>query len=616
MKKMKSFENITKSITFVSSIDTWIIPFCLLSAIVEGISPYINTIMIAYILERIVSGASPLELILLAVLTAVLNAFFYLSIAGLNYLKEWRMHFFSNHYKMRKTNKYFTVDYSQLETSDFENLRQGIQYSDDNMGTIYSVIGQLHKLFSTLISVLAALLILIRLFTKIIRVEQKFLIYSVISIIFITFIAFLLTYIITKMQKRTENLLPPLYEKLTNKNRLAMYLANNVVYHYNIGKDIRIYNVSELITDEMESATKAFIPYFKKIFHISNIPGAMGTASSAIIGGLIYIFVGLYALTGFFGIGDVVLYAGTIQQFIGSVTAMVFAIGELSVIHARLTPTFSLLNMPDQNTNMKNDLDADVQFQSDKEEYEILFDHVSFRYPGSEQYALKNVSFQIKPKERIAIVGTNGAGKTTVIKLLCRLYEPCKGKILINNIDISTIPMEKYRKLLSVVFQDFKLFSFSIGQNLSVSEEFDENLAKKALEDVGFGERLSTLVNGSNSCIYRDFDKNGIEISGGEAQKIAIARSLYANSPIVVLDEPTSALDAIAEAEIYERFDQIVTEKTAIYISHRLSACRFSNRIFVFDQGELKQQGKHEELVLIDGGLYQTLWESQAKYYQ
>ena len=176
--------------------------------------------------------------------------------------------------------------------------------------------------------------------------------------------------------------------------------------------------------------------------------------------------------------------------------------------------------------------------------------------------------------------------------------------------------MEKYRKLLSVVFQDFKLFSFSIGQNLSVSEEFDENLAKKALEDVGFGERLSTLVNGSNSCIYRDFDKNGIEISGGEAQKIAIARSLYANSPIVVLDEPTSALDAIAEAEIYERFDQIVTEKTAIYISHRLSACRFSNRIFVFDQGELKQQGKHEELVLIDGGLYQTLWESQAKYYQ
>jgi len=465
-----------------------------------------------------------------------------------------------------------------------------------------------------MISVIATLIIMSSLFSKFIIIGHTSLVYSVISITILSLVSFVLTFLTAKIQKRNERILPQLFEKLTDVNRKAMYLASNIVYNYSIGKDIRIYNVSGLINKEMEEASEKFAPYLKRISKVSNIPSVLGNASSAIIGGIIFIIVGLYAKLGYFEIGDVYLYAGTIQQFIGSVTSMVFAIGELNVINSRLTQSYKLLNMPDGYIHNEN-ITVD-EFQNIPSEFEIIFDDVSFHYPDSKNWALKNISFKISTTERIAIVGTNGAGKTTVIKLLCRLYTPTEGRILINNIDINTIPMEQYMRIISVVFQDFKLFSFSIGQNLSLSESYDINKALEVLKDSGFYDRLQNLSNGTDSFIYNDYAEDGIEISGGEAQKIAIARLLYANSPIVILDEPTAALDPKAEAEIFEKFNDIITNKTAIYISHRLSSCKFSDRIFVFDKGELVQHGKHEQLVLQDGGLYKTLWESQSKYYK
>ena len=248
-------------------------------------------------------------------------------------------------------------------------------------------------------------------------------------------------------------------------------------------------------------------------------------------------------------------------------------------------------------------------------EYEIEFRNVCFKYPTCEDYVLKNISIKLRIGERLAIVGMNGSGKTTMIKLLCRLYDPTSGEILLNGIDIRKYDYKEYISIFSVVFQDFKLFSFSAGQNVATSNEFDKDKVFECLSAAGLGKRILELPKGVDTPLYKDFDEDGIEISGGEAQKIAIARALYKNAPFIILDEPTAALDPIAEFEIYSRFNELVGTKTAVYISHRLSSCRFCDDIAVFHEGEIIQRGSHEELIQAVNGKYHELWYAQAQYY-
>lgn len=251
----------------------------------------------------------------------------------------------------------------------------------------------------------------------------------------------------------------------------------------------------------------------------------------------------------------------------------------------------------------------------DHDAFEIEFIHVSFQYPGTDVYALKNINIKIKSGKRFAVVGMNGSGKTTLIKLLCRLYEPTAGKITLNGIDIQDYKLDEYMALFGVVFQDFKLFSFTLAQNIAANPIIDKNFAELCLVRSGLSERIRAMPQGLDTPIHKDFDEDGIEISGGEAQKIALARALYKNAPFIVLDEPTAALDPIAEYEIFNHFNQIIENKTAIYISHRLSSCRFCNDIIVLHDGELIQYGSHETLLADTSGKYFELWHAQAQYY-
>ena len=247
--------------------------------------------------------------------------------------------------------------------------------------------------------------------------------------------------------------------------------------------------------------------------------------------------------------------------------------------------------------------------------YEIEFKAVSFRYPGTSTWALRHVSMKFDVGGRLAVVGENGSGKTTFIKLLCRLYDPDEGEIRLNGIDIRKYRYDNYLALFSVVFQDFQLLAQPLGANVAAAEDYDRERAARCLEKAGFGARLAELLNGLDTCLYRDFEEDGVEISGGEAQKIALARVLYQDAPFIVLDEPTAALDPEAEAEVYTKFNDIVEDKTAIYISHRLSSCRFCDQIAVFDGGQVVQQGSHDQLIR-EEGKYQSIWNAQAQYYQ
>ena len=375
--------------------------------------------------------------------------------------------------------------------------------------------------------------------------------------------------------------------------------------------DIRMYNQQEISSYYVE---KDGISGKQKTYNGLAI-GPMGLYMAASVGitvlltGITYVFVCLKARAGAFGVGSVTLYVSSIVAVTAHISGLLRQITEMKNNTPFLRTIFEFLDIP--NAMYQGSLTTEKQ--SDRN-YEVEFRDVSFRYPGSDVWVLRHVSMKFNIGSRMAIVGENGSGKTTFIKLLCRLYDPQEGQILLNGMDIHKYNYRNYMNIFSIVFQDFKLLSQSLGSNVACAMEYDRERALKALQDAGFEERLANMPQGLDTILYRDLSPEGVEISGGEAQKIAIARALYKDAPFIILDEPTAALDPIAEAEIYSRFGQIVTDKTAVYISHRLSSCRFCDEILVFDEGHIVEKGTHEELVSA-GGKYAELWNAQAQYY-
>lgn len=337
---------------------------------------------------------------------------------------------------------------------------------------------------------------------------------------------------------------------------------------------------------------------------------SLSSMVSAVFSGAVYLFVCLKSWAGAFGVGSVTQYVGAITELSSGMGGFFRLLGNMQNNTKFLRTTFEFLDIP--NNMYQGSLT--VEKRSDRR-YEIEFRDVSFKYPGSEEWALKNVSFTFRVGERLAVVGENGSGKTTFIKLLCRLYDPTEGEILLNGIDIRKYDYKEYMSIFSVVFQDFQLLSYGLGENVAAGQRYDKELVKKCLKEANFGKRLEEMPEGLDTKLYKDFDDKGVEISGGEAQKIALARALYKDAPFIILDEPTAALDPLAEQEVYENFNKIVSDRTAVYISHRLSSCRFCDVIAVFDHGNIVQHGSHEELVKREEGKYYKLWYAQAQYY-
>ena len=337
---------------------------------------------------------------------------------------------------------------------------------------------------------------------------------------------------------------------------------------------------------------------------------AAGTAVTRSITGIAYVYVCLKAWAGAFGVGQIAQYVGAITSLAGGVSELLRSLAILRTNTVYLRTVFEFLDL----TNDMYQGSLTTEKRSDRE-YDVEFRHVSFRYPGSGNWALKDVNLKFKVGERLAVVGPNGSGKTTMIKLLCRMYDPTEGEILLNGINIRKYNYDQYLAIFSVVFQDFQLLSQPLGENVAGAMEYDRKRARNALETAGLAGRLESLPQGLDTYLYRDFDTSGVEVSGGEAQKIAIARALYKDAPFIVLDEPTAALDPIAEAEVYAGFDTLIEDRTAIYISHRLSSCKFCDRIAVFENGSIVQSGTHDGLLAEAGGTYERLWEAQAQYY-
>lgn len=392
-------------------------------------------------------------------------------------------------------------------------------------------------------------------------------------------------------------------------NRTFMFFGHELYTNLERAKDVRIYRQDTLAIKKIEELEAWGKAEKKNSFHMAFFPSVAG-----FIVGLgncaCYLFVAIKAFLGAYGVGSVVQYVSVLTRLGDGIRDLMFMVSDNELYCAHLKKMYDYLDIP--NHMYQGSLTVEKR---EDNEYYIEFSNVSFKYPRTENYVLRNVNLKFKIGEKLAVVGMNGSGKTTFIKLLCRLYDPTEGEILLNNVDIRKYDYKEYMSIFSVVFQDFKLFSFGLGQNVSASFHYNEELAKRCLEKAGFYERLQSMKKGLETSIYKDLDEEGVEISGGEAQKIALARALYKNAPFIILDEPTAALDPIAEYEVYSKFNEIVQDKTAIYISHRLSSCRFCDVIAVFDGGQIVQRGVHDRLLQDTHGKYYELWNAQAQYY-
>jgi ATP-binding cassette subfamily B protein/ATP-binding cassette subfamily C protein len=326
---------------------------------------------------------------------------------------------------------------------------------------------------------------------------------------------------------------------------------------------------------------------------------------------LVYGWLAWQAFRGLVTIGDLTMYGSAARQFMAALTALIDSLISINGLTLHLEPYHAFITLPEPAEKP----DQTMPWAPKKNDSLVFrFEQVWFRYPDTDRDVLQDINFEIRPHEKLSIVGLNGAGKTTFIKLLCRLYEPTRGVIMLNGVDINRIPLNDYLKVLSVVFQDFQLVGYSVAMNIAASANPDPDRLDHVIDFFGIEEILEKLPEGLDTSVYRALDKKGVTFSGGQMQKFAIARALYKDAPVTILDEPTSALDPRSEYEVYRNFNKLAEGKTAIYISHRLSSTRFTDRIAVFKDGRIVELGQHNELVA-QNGLYAEMYAKQAQYY-
>ena len=391
------------------------------------------------------------------------------------------------------------------------------------------------------------------------------------------------------------------------ENKLS-YFMGQVYGNVKAAKIIRIYHMQEMILENTQLNQTQSIAYFKKMCKTERQENDANKLVNSFFTILSYLLVALKTVTGAITVGAFTRYAGALNQFGNACFTIISSHERLRKVCTYMEEFLAFLDV--ESLHEKGSIPVEKREDG---EYELAFEHVSFHYPGNERLVLKDVNCKFHIKGKLAVVGKNGAGKTTFIKLLCRLYEPTEGRITLNGIDIRKYDEKEYRRLFGVVFQDFRLFAFPVWENITSGFDRQEDRIWESLRQADASELVKGMPEGLDTFLYKNLE-DGVEISGGEAQKLSLARALYKDAPIVILDEPTAALDPKAEADIYARFNQMVKDKTSIYISHRMSSCRFCDEIIVFEEGQITERGKHEEL-LAAGQCYAKMWNAQAKYY-
>jgi len=488
------------------------------------------------------------------------------------------------------SDKIMSIEYRYLEDPYYLDLKERATFAMRNQSSLSRLINMAITFINQSVTVVGLVVLILNL--------------SWILVISLIFTVFILIFI----QARFSKYQLKFFSELIPVNRRYGYYVN-LTFDKTIHKDSRLFNMTGMFTDIIVKYNIEINKWFSKFYRKIGLYIGLFQVVVVLQTILAYGFVGAWTLGGQISIGDLAMYVSAAVGFSSAVITLGESIISILQVLGYLEPFMELMEIP-------------VLAQSEgKEKINVIesieFSKVSFKYPKTDKLILDDISFIIEKGQKISIVGLNGAGKSTIVKLLCRLYKPDEGRILVNGKDIYDYSYEDYMLCISAVFQDYKLFNFSIYENISCNDiGSDDEKVSDILEMVDMKKKVESLPNGVKSLFGKEYDEEGVEFSIGQSQKIAIARALYKDSSLVILDEPTSALDPIAEAEIYENFNNLVGDKTAIYISHRMSSSIFCDRILVINEGRIEDFDSHQKLMKKKNSLYYKLFNSQAENYR
>lgn len=613
-KKFSSFIAVHKNgfalLKLVHELDRNALPCSLLYAVIKALVPYVSIILSASIIDLLLASSYRLAIIVAAIMVGIILVA-EVAAAFIGYATGVSNNVLQERLKIRIRETFMDLDYASTDDPEalkaIRNAEMAAQYN----GGLGALVRAYRDLLQYLLSSVTAIVLTIELCFSMAENVNGYL--GVLShpatVILILVSAWFLGMKLTKAQaavikKMDDEIAAEHYKAENNLGYWMMALLMDL----QVGKNMRVGGMKEIIQKNASGWMAALTPLYINMGVGSRKKIVADGIETGLFSVVAYFLVLVKVLAKAISVGSFTKYSGALLQLNQAGSKIVWSETVINRLSVNLVPMMDFL----QQKNKMETGSIHVEKRLDNE-FEIEFKDVGFQYPGSDEFVLRHVNAKITLKNKLAVVGRNGAGKSTFIKLLVRLYDPTEGVITLNGVDIRKYNYQEYLKLFGIVFQNYYLFGYSIAENVAVSTEYDREKLTKCLEQAGALEFVETLPKGMETAIRRG-EEDGIDLSGGQSQKISIARALYKDAPFVILDEPTAALDPISEAEIYERFDEMVHDKTSIYISHRMSSCRFCDEILVFDKGEICERGSHEDLLDMEG-LYASLWRAQAKYY-
>ena len=594
----------------VHSLDRRLLPTTAVQAVIDSIKPFINIYFSARLITLLTQKADTSVIITNIALVLGINVvIFFLASFLNNYNENHRMMLLDLENK-KVEEKLYNADYALLNDSEFKELLHRHEEAGKSRWARlpYFMWTTLQFTRGVLTTIISFIIIIPLLKVGFVRTGNTFFERPLFIVTIIAAIAVMAGVILIVASKINKSYLEA-NEKYAELDRI-FYSFIDILGDYKTGKEIRLYKEQNLIDN---ITTQKILTDGEITLRKISMRTAKSSSFIAILGALVgfgvYLFIGVKGLFGLFGIGSLVLYCGSFMQIISGIMMFANTLGKLKEILSLARDYFKILEAESTMIYGNRELDLTNGF-------EIEFNNVSFKYPKAEKYALKNVNITLNAGERLAVVGLNGAGKSTFIKLLLRLYEVTEGEILLNGVNIKQYNKHSYYKIFSPAFQEVELFAFPLYMNVSMSsaDKSDKEKARQCVIDSGLENKLSELEKGMDTEILKIVYDDGVDLSGGEKQKLALARALYKNAPVVVLDEPTAALDALAESKLYGDFDKLIGNKTAVYISHRLSSTQFCDKVAMFKDGGIVEYGTHSEL-MDKGGEYADMFNVQAQYY-
>lgn len=567
----------------------------LLNGLIGGGKIILNMVLPMFLIDELTGGRDVKKLILFGACIVANNVIMTFITDSLQKYRDVKDEWVQNVMVEKLGERIMNLEYSYLENTYYLDLKERAIFAVQNQSAIVAIITLIANTVQGVITLAGLMVILFTL-----------------GPVLMTAIAIGVVLMIL-IVKAASGTMVALMNRIIPINRIFGYYAG-VAADKPAQKDLRLYHMDKLVTEKIRQSNETTCDEFDVANRKMGLANGANGVITEFISAFTYGYVGIRTISDMFGsritLGSLTMYVSSAITF----SSTIIQFGENLI---GLWQNSQFLVPYQEFMALKEETIEDGGVPMDDTVETLEFRNVSFTYPKAEKPVLKNVSFVVKKGEKISIVGLNGAGKSTLVKLICRMYKADSGEILVNGRDIYDYDYLSYMNVISAVFQDYKLFNFTIEENISCRESgADENRVNYLIDEVGMREKIDTLPEGIHSRFGKEYDEDGVELSGGQGQKIAIARALYKKASMVILDEPASALDPIAEAEIYEKFNSLVEDKTAIYISHRMSSSVFCDRILIIDGGTVSDFDTHENLMKKTDSLYYKLFTSQAENYK